>query len=50
MQAIFPSGRKILCDGHVIDRGGEIAKLLKFIRFLCDGYVTNTIKVYLMVI
>ena len=40
MQATFPFGRKILCDGHVIDKGGDIAKLLKINSFLCDGYVT----------
>lgn len=44
MQAIFPFGLEILCDGHVIDKGSEIPKSLKIIRFLCDGYVTKHAK------
>lgn len=50
MQAIYLFGHKILCDGHVTDKGVEIAKSLNCIDFLCDGYVTNTLKVYLKVI
>lgn len=39
MQAIFLSGHKILCDGHVIIIGGFIDKILIFNVLLCDGYV-----------
>lgn len=40
----FPFGLKIICDGHVIDKGSSIGKTLKIISLICDGYVTEHAK------
>jgi len=39
MQNTSLSGRRILCDGYVIERYSRLDNILIFSMFLCDGYV-----------
>ncbi len=39
MQAMFPFGLKILCNGYVTTIASSILKSLKINIFLCNGYV-----------
>jgi hypothetical protein len=48
MLAIFRSGHKILCDGHVMNSVYLNNSILIFSNILCDGHVIDKHKSYLI--